>query len=133
MAKLLAPGGRMVHEIDLRDHDLFPGQHPLTFLTVSDRVYGWMGAASGLPNRVLVDRYRAAMSARGFDSRVLVTHLIGEDETSAGPHTRLRDAREVEAATPLVEEIRSRLLTRYRALDAADLATSGIFLVATRG
>jgi SAM-dependent methyltransferase len=133
MAELLAPGGRLVHEVDLRDHDLFPGQHPLTFLTVSDRTYRWMGAASGLPNRLLVDHYRDALGDRGFEPSILVTHVIGEPEAATGPRTRVRDAAEVEAAGPLADEIRPRLLSRYRELSAGDLAVSGIFLSASRG
>ena len=52
MHRLLKPGGRMAHKVDLRDHGLFTdgGQHALEFLTVSDRVYTWMGEESaGLP------------------------------------------------------------------------------------
>ena len=48
MHRLLKPGGRMAHKVDLRDHGLFTdgGQHALEFLTVSDRVYTWMGEES---------------------------------------------------------------------------------------
>lgn len=134
MGALLSPGGLMAHEIDLRDHDIFTGggQHPLTFLTVSDRVYGWMGAAGGQPNRLLVDYYRGAMAKLGFESKILVTHVAGEPEADAGTRTRVRDVSEVEAAKPLAEEIRPRLLERYRDLEASDLAVSGIFLLATK-
>jgi len=34
MAAALAPGGILVHRIDLRDHGMFDGRHPLTFLTI---------------------------------------------------------------------------------------------------
>ena len=132
--QLLRPGGRMAHEIDLRDHDIFSGggQHPLTFLTVSDRVYRLMGASGGQPNRRLVDYYRAAMARLGYESEVLVTHIAGEPEADAGTKTRVRGEDEVAAAVPLVESIRPRLLDRYRSLPAADLAVSGIFLLARK-
>jgi SAM-dependent methyltransferase len=43
MDRLLKPGGRMLHQVDFRDHEMFSGagHHPLTFLTVPQRI--WRG------------------------------------------------------------------------------------------
>jgi len=48
MDALLAPGGWMMHKIDLSDQGMFSrnGQHPLTYLTIPDQVYGWMSTHS---------------------------------------------------------------------------------------
>jgi SAM-dependent methyltransferase len=134
MDSLLRRGGRMAHEVDLRDHDIFSagGQHPLTFLTVSDWVYRLMGASGGQPNRRLVDYYRDVAERLGYDASVLVTHVAGEPEADAGAKTRVRGEDEIAVAEPLVEAIRPRLLSRFRGLSSADLAVSGIFLAASK-
>ena len=134
MDRMLKPGGRMAHEVDLRDHDMFSGggQNPLTFLTVPDRVYRWMGAERGLPNRVRVTYYRDVMARLGFDAEVLVTHVAGLHDERPTAKTRVRTPEQVAAAVPLVEAIRPRLLERYRVLPAADLAVAGIFLIARK-
>ena len=51
MDRMIAPGGLITHKVDLRDHGLFTdgGHNPLTFLTIGDRLYRWMGEHSGLP------------------------------------------------------------------------------------
>ena len=71
---LLKPGGKSIHKIDFEDHGLFTagGLHPLTFLTVPDRLYRWMGENSGLPNRHLADYFRRKMDAMGYRWRALL-------------------------------------------------------------
>lgn len=132
--RLLAPGGRMVHKVDLEDHGLFSegGLNPLTFLTVADRTYRWMGEQSaGLPNRVLIGWYRNEIVRRGYEARFLVTNLVG----SAGeldPFVPL-GALELDAASRrLVAEVRPRLLPRFACLDDTELSISGFMLVATK-
>ena len=124
----------MVHKVDLEDHGLFSegGLNPLTFLTVSDRTYGWMGESSaGLPNRVLIGWYREEMLRRGYDASYLVTNMIGGD----GELDRFVPIEALEpdpASLALVESIRDRLLPRFRGLDASELAISGFMLVADK-
>ena len=131
MDRMIAPGGVMTHKVDLRDHGLFTngGHNPLTFLTVGDRLYRWMGEHSGLPNRRLVDSYRDEMVRRGYDARLLVTHVIGH-EPDIVPHPARVPGALLGPANQLIAEIRPRLLARYRALSDEDLATAGIFLTA---
>jgi SAM-dependent methyltransferase len=130
MDSLLRPGGAMLHKVDFRDHGMFTdgGMHPLTFLTVPDRLYTLMSRNSGRPNRRLADFYRAKLTELGYDGRILVTKPVDGDELDPHP-----DRIEVQPRTrDLIEEVRPRLLPRYRALSDADLATAGIFLVARK-
>ena len=133
MDRLLVPGGTMAHKVDLSDHGLFtPGGHPpLTFLTVADRQYRWMGGDAGLPNRVPADVYRSELERLGYEPTVLVTHLIDSPEELV-PHPAEPPAGRLGAAGTMVEEIRPRLLPRYRALPASTLAVAGIFLIARK-
>ena len=83
MDQLLRPGGTMIHKVDLRDHGMFSegGQNALTFLTLGDRTYRWMGEESaGLPNRVLIGWYRDELAGLGYESKYLVTHFAGVDD-----------------------------------------------------
>ena len=133
MDALLRPGGLMAHKIDFRVHGLFTegGRLPLTFLTVPDRLYTWMGANSGLPNRHLAGWYRSEMERREYEARLLVTHIVGREEELI-PHPAEPPAAELEAVRPLLEEIRPRLLPRYRDLPDSDLGIAGVFLIARK-
>jgi SAM-dependent methyltransferase len=133
MDRLLSPGGLMSHKVDLSDHRLFSdaGHNPLTFLTVSDRVWDRMRRHTGLTNRRLVDYYRHRLAELDYDAELLVTKVIGRpDFTTPVPAARLSG--EIAAARPLIEEIRPRLLERYRRLPDEDLATAGVFVVARK-
>jgi SAM-dependent methyltransferase len=135
MDRVLAPGGLMLHKVDFRDHGMFTdsGGHPLTFLTVSERLYRLMSRYSGRPNRRLIDWYRSKLAALGYESRILITRMVGrEDELT--PHVDgividpSRDGRTLE----LLSSIRPRLQPRFQGLDDADLAVAGIFIVARK-
>lgn len=132
MAAALEPGGRLIHRIDLRDHGMFTGHHPLTFLTVPEAVYRRMVAASGRPNRVLLPAYRRWLAESGLAGSVRITRLVGVDDEiepaawdELPPDLRERSCR-------AVEEIRPRLDRRFRDLPAGDLAAAGCVLVAAR-
>jgi len=70
--ELLRPGGVIVHRIDLRDYGMFSkyGFHPLEFLTVPDWIYRRMVAASGQPNRLLIDYYRELGARMGYETEL---------------------------------------------------------------
>lgn len=106
MRGALRPGGKMLHQIDLSDYGIFSrhGYHPLEFLTVPDGLYRAMTGLCGGPNRVMVNVYRK------WVDKVEVTHWY-EDFN--------------------VEEIRSRLLERYRVMASQDLLVRGIFVKGT--
>ena len=134
MHRLLKPGGRMAHKVDLRDHGLFTdgGQHALEFLTVSDRVYTWMGEESaGLPNRKLQGFYEHTLSERGYEAQFLTTHLAGIEE-EVEPHAPAEQGLPANAALESIEKIRPRLLPRFRSLPATELAVAGFWVIADK-
>ncbi|HEX5884634.1 MAG TPA: methyltransferase domain-containing protein, partial [Pyrinomonadaceae bacterium] len=80
MDRLLAPGGYMLHKIDLSDENMFSsrGMHPLTFLTIPERIYYLMASDSGKPNRKLIGDYREQVVNRGYDTKILITAVLAE-------------------------------------------------------
>lgn len=133
MDRLLAPGGRMIHKVDLRDHNLFAGDlNPLTFLTISDRTYRWMGEESaGLPNRVRISWYRSEMERRGYDARFLVAGLVSMD-AEFDPLVP-QDELEIDGESDrLVAAARDDLLPRYATMENDELAISDFVLVADK-
>ena len=112
MDELLAPGGRMLHQVDLTDHGLLSGagHDPLRWLTVGDRTYRAMTSNVPAPNRRLVDEYRRALDRLQYEYSIEVTQRLEVDP----------------------EPTRSRLLPRYRALSSADLLSGSIFVTARK-
>jgi SAM-dependent methyltransferase len=135
MDALLRPGGLMLHQIDFRDHEMFTGAggHPLTFLTVSPRVWGAMTRHTGRPNRRLVNWWRDSLAGSGYEVRLRINHLLGRGELPEP----LEPQRGDEVAGPrqheLIDEIRPRLHRDYRELPDDDLATEGAFVIASKG
>lgn len=134
MDLLLRPGALMLHQVDFRDHAMFSGagSHPLTFLTISPRVWGLMTRHTGRPNRRLVNWWRERLTALGYDVRLRINHLLpGEPLEEA-----LRPEEGDEVAGPpqreLIGQIRPRLHREYRRLSDDDLATEGAFVVARK-
>ncbi len=133
MDALLAPGGSMIHEVDLDDHGLFTGggQNPLTFMTVGDRAYRWMGEESaGLPNRRRIDWYRERIKQLGYESTFRVTHTVGGGELV--PHPLLTDWEPTADDLATIAVVRERLLPDFRAQSDRDLAIAGFMLVARK-
>ena len=134
MHRLLKPGGRMADKVDLRDHGLFTdgGQDALEFLTVSDRLYRWMGEESaGLPNRKLQGFYERTLAERGYETEFLTTHLAGIEE-EVEPHVPSEQGLPANAPLEAVEKIRPRLLPRFRSLSATELAVAGFWVIADK-
>lgn len=132
MAAALRPGGRLIHRIDLRDHGMFAGMHPLTFLTVPEAFYRRMVEASGRPNRVLVPGYRDWLRRSGLVGSVRISRLAGvAEEFEPAPWDEFDPVlrRRAEAA---VAEIRPRLDRRFRTLPTEDLAAAGCVVVARK-
>ncbi|MDQ6652919.1 MAG: methyltransferase domain-containing protein, partial [Acidobacteriota bacterium] len=77
--KVLAPGGLMLHKIDLSDYGIFSegGMHPLTFLTIPKWIYRLMATDSGIPNRKLIGYYRKQMAVLDYETKFLVTSVLG--------------------------------------------------------
>lgn len=129
---LLRPGGIMVHRIDLRDYGMFKkyGFHPLEFLTVPDWIYRRMVQGSGQPNRRLADYYRDLGQRLGYQTEVWVTSVLNSDKDLPEAKRELHAGVDYgDQEKNLVNEIRPRLIERYRKLSDADLLTSGIVFV----
>lgn len=132
MAAALNPGGLLVHRIDLRDHGMFDGRHPLTFLTISDVVYGAMTRASGRPNRVQLPAWRDWLKRSGLTGSLRVTRLAGVPGEIAPTEWDAIDPAMTTAALATVRTIRPRLAAGPATLDDRDLAVAGCVLVAEK-
>lgn len=128
----LRPGGLLLHRIDLRDHGMFAGAHPLSFLSVNAWLYQAMTKEIGLPNRILLPSYRDFVRARGWPARIGITRLVGVD----GDFPALEWGQLPEAARQrallAVEAIRPRLAEPFRQMTDQDLAVAGFVLVAEK-
>ena len=77
--RLLKPGGRPVHVIDLGDYGMMSkhGFHPLEFLTIPDSVYRYMVESSGQPNRRPLAYYRSKLTSQGYNTTIYRTWVLG--------------------------------------------------------
>ena len=134
MDRLLAPGGSMMHKIDLTDHRMFSDQglHPLTFLTIPEPIYRRMAADSGKPNRKTAGYYRRKMDDLGYDAKILVSAVIGRGDLLPHKERIELNTDYSEAAAALIDAIRPNLTGEYRDLPSEELLTSGIFLIANK-
>jgi SAM-dependent methyltransferase len=134
MDALLRTGGRLLHQIDFRDHGMFSagGSHPLTFLTLSPRVWALMTSNTGRPNRHLVGWWRERLAERGYEVRMRVNHLIGHDDPVEPCEPQRGDSVAGPRQRELIEQIRPRLHSVYRGLPDDELAAAGAFMVARK-
>jgi SAM-dependent methyltransferase len=139
MDRILKPGGFMLHKIDLSDQGMFRenGMNPLTFLTISEPVYGLMAVDSGKPNRKLMNYYRQRMESLGYAPKMLVTGIIGVGVCGKGdihPHMeKIGLGVDYQQSTlDLVAEVRSRLIPSFKDLPDGELIVDGIFIVARK-
>ena len=139
--RLVAPGGLMMHKIDLRDYGMFSsiGFHPREFLTVSDAFYHRMAYDTDKPNRRMLDYYRAKMKELGYTHDAYCTSIIDLDgyralQEEIIPHklTLTAGADYDTAHTEAVARIRPRLAPRFRSLTDEELLAAGVFLVARK-
>lgn len=134
MDRLLAPGGYMMHKIDLSDENMFSsrGMHPLTFLTIPESIYYLMASDSGKPNRKLIGDYREQMVKRGYETRIWISGVLGEGPLA--PHKeKIESGVDFGGKTRLlINEIRPKLSAPYRNRSDEELATTGIFLIAKK-
>jgi hypothetical protein len=70
--EVLRPGGVALHVVDFSQHfDWSRWGDAFLYLSISDRVWNWMGSNRGLPNRVRFHEFLAALESTGF---VVETH-----------------------------------------------------------
>jgi len=132
--KLLAPGGLILHKIDLSDYGIFSGagMHPLTFLTIPESIYRMMASDSGIPNRKLIGYYRNKLKELDYRSTIFVTSLIGRG--TLDPHKELVRMNEdfSEETVALIDQIRPDLSWPYSEMSNDDLMVDGIFVIAKK-
>jgi glycosyltransferase involved in cell wall biosynthesis/SAM-dependent methyltransferase len=134
MDRLLRPGGYLIHKIDFRDHGMFGARHhPLTFLTIPNWIYRLMTYDSGKANRRLIGYYRRKTHELGYDTKLLITHLVGSQREIL-PHkeTITWGVDHSDSTLSLLSEIRPRLQAEFREMPDEDLMVSGVFLVASK-
>ena len=131
MDRLLAPGGYTLHKIDLSDENMFSsrGMHPLTFLTIPERIYYLMASDSGKPNRRLIGDYREQLVKRGYEAKILISTVLGEGQLMPHKEQIEQGVDYFERTVSLINEIRPKLAAPFRDRTDAELATSGIFLI----
>jgi Methyltransferase domain len=132
--RLLIPGGYMMHKIDFRDHGMFYYKHhPLTFLTIPSSVYKLMTHDSGKPNRRLINYYRRKTTELGYDSKLLITGIVGS-ESEILPHkeTAVFGVDYSDSTISLLNQIRPHLQAEFREMPDEDLMVSGVFLIARK-
>lgn len=104
MAKMLNPKGIMVHRVDYSPHDFWRNYpNGLQFLTIPDWVWTLMGSNRGYPNRTRHADLVRTLNALGF-------------------HLSQRITRKFTLAE--LDEVRSRLLPRYRTTPDHELLVS---------
>ncbi len=132
MAACLTPGGIMIHRIDLRDHGMFAGHHPLTLLTLSDGLHRRMTQGGGRPNRVLIGAYRDWLERSGLSGELTISRLAGiGEEIEPAPWAAL-DKNATSRALACVRAIRPRLGGKFKVMADEDLAVAGLVLVARK-
>jgi hypothetical protein len=135
MNSLLGSDGYMIHKIDFRDHGLFSGKgfHPLTYLTIPDPVYKLMIYGSDKPNRRLITYYKKKMTELGYDSKILITNIVGSD-IKVVPHKEiiLHGVDYSDSTISLIKNIRPYLPNRFKDMSDEELMVQGIFLIAKK-
>ena len=132
MAASLAPGGVLIHRIDFRDHGMFAGHNPLTYLTIPDSLYRAMTRGSGRPNRLLLPAWRDWLERSPLAGSLRITRLAGVEGELEPAEWDDIDPEARRAALAIVSSIRPRLARSLAVYSDRDLAVSGYVLVARR-
>jgi SAM-dependent methyltransferase len=129
MDALLAPGGVMLHQVDLRDHGMFSGggRHPLEFLTVRDPLYRLMTSHTGAPNRERIGTYRELLRGLGHEAKIEVMNVGGSREDLTPSTEQLVVGRDLDPElAESIERLRPRLAPAFAGLPVEELAATGI-------
>lgn len=130
MYDALAPGGLLIHKVDLRDHGMFtPFAHSLRFLEIPTWVYQKMTLGSGYPNRFLFHRYKEALRKLDVDVKIYITSLHG-----VAPFTEFYPVDAIPAdiknqALAFVNSKRAKFAKEFANVSSEDLSVESFFLV----
>lgn len=108
MYQALREGSLAVHEVDLKSHGLHR-RNPLDFLTWPPRLWLWMYAHKGVPNRLRVNHYRDAITASGFVTMLMQPTLFANEQDIA--------------------EVRRHLAAPFKDISDQDLSWLGFWIV----
>jgi SAM-dependent methyltransferase len=131
MDTLLAPGGVMVHQVDLRDHGMFSagGRHPLEFLTLRGPLYHLMTSHTGAPNRERVGNYRELLRGLGHEAKIGVTNVGGGRDYLTSTPEQLVVGRDLPPElAQSIERLRPRLVPPFAGLPVEELAATAIVI-----
>lgn len=131
----LRRGGMMIHKIACIDWMFRQnGYHPLEFLTISEPVYRWLARDSGKSNRRTVGWYRNIFKNLGYDARFQVTQIVGRkgEEFAPGVLRLERGVHYTDEDLRRLQEIKPRLLPRFREQSDEDLLIEDMFVVAVK-
>ncbi len=118
----LNPGGRIMHQIDCRDHGQFSTHfHELKFLELPAPMYSplkWRGG----PNRVLLSSYLDILRRKGMEFTVYVNSLAGGPQ-ELPPNTTLQQISPaiLDKSIEYVSSVRNRLSKPFRDMSDEDL------------
>ncbi|HEV3311758.1 MAG TPA: class I SAM-dependent methyltransferase [Chloroflexota bacterium] len=134
MVRCLRPGGRMLHTIDLTDHDLFSSRgEELAWLRYPRWLWRLMTSHSGHPNRVLAHQYRRELDELVHEGKItynlLVTLMVGVGRISPWREFDDIPVPERDVGMARADSVRPGLSQEFREAAAADLAIRGLFLL----
>ena len=92
-----------------------------------------MTCDSGKSNRRLISYYRRKTNELGYDTKLLITHIVGS-ESDILPHkeTITLGVDYYDSTLSFLNEIRPHLQAEFREMSNEDLLVSGVFLVARK-
>jgi 2-polyprenyl-3-methyl-5-hydroxy-6-metoxy-1,4-benzoquinol methylase len=132
MDALAAPGARLIHKIDFRNHGFYESLHPLAFLKTPGWLWPWLSSPDPTLNRHRASSWESLAIRSGYMPSITVTHLSLEpDELPLGAlrwplDMAIRPEREALA------RLRPQLASPFNTSTLDDLAVAGIFLVARK-
>jgi SAM-dependent methyltransferase len=132
MHSLLRRGGYMIHEIDFRDHAMFGGLNPLTYLTISEWLWNAMTSHIGAPNRKLTsDFVRMFRQKKYEDLNVKIILIVGSDRKIYKEEIEFGVDYEQDTLD-LIHEIRPHLAAEFRHRTDEELMVAAAFFTARR-
>ncbi len=129
MIQLLRPDGAMWHKIDMRNHRLFEGIHPLYFLTIAEPLWRVVSSPDPTLNRFLAPAILALSNSTFRHTASLITHVVGSDEFRPHKESLTTGIDYGQKQLDLVRGIRASLQPQFRGLADTELMITGLFLV----
>jgi SAM-dependent methyltransferase len=134
MYEALAPGGQLVHKVDLRDHGMYsPPASSVKFLEINAWLYHQMTTGVGYPNRFLFQEYKACLLALDPETEFYISGLHGvETDLSTGYLNEDLPPDAVSTAARFIEAHRGQFAKPFRGVPTTDLMVSSFFFVSKK-